>query len=201
MSTALVRLVPAHWHACLIEQSGQSQVKEDDTDYGGNQQLSRRQEYCHNLVPSKTTWRGDAGDITRTKHSHLRWLQHNGVSKHRQLDYSFNSLIRLTTTKIPKLHITGPLWWEFTGNRWIPFTKGQWCGIRIHGINRTSFCLRDPLRNKNEGHKNGWSHWLLGSNCWHGRLSEQQRSTPSVAIMLWKCQPFCFSVQFKDTEI
>ena len=24
-------------------------------------------------------------------------------------------------------HITGPLWGESTGNRWIPFTKDQWC--------------------------------------------------------------------------
>ena len=31
-----------------------------------------------------------------------------------------------------KLYITGPLWWESTGHRWIPLTKGQWSGQRFH---------------------------------------------------------------------
>ena len=25
-----------------------------------------------------------------------------------------------------------PLWWESTGDRWIPLTKGQWCGKKFH---------------------------------------------------------------------
>ena len=29
--------------------------------------------------------------------------------------------------------ITGPLWGESTGNRWIPLTKGQWYGVLVFG--------------------------------------------------------------------
>ena len=38
---------------------------------------------------------------------------------------------KLTIKKTSKPHITGPLWWESTGDRWIPFTKGQQCRKRV----------------------------------------------------------------------
>ena len=44
--------------------------------------------------------------------------ERSGVSKHRQLDCLFSSLIRLTTQKSSNLRITGPLW----GNP--PVTRG-----------------------------------------------------------------------------
>ena len=43
------------------------------------------------------------------------------------------SLLRLTTYKISKLHITGPSYWEFTTNQWIPCIKGpltHWGRVR-----------------------------------------------------------------------
>ena len=44
----------------------------------------------------------------------------------------FNALFRLTIKTSPKLSITGPLWGESTGDRWIPLTKGQWCRKLFH---------------------------------------------------------------------
>ena len=37
-------------------------------------------------------------------------------------------------------HIFDPLWGESTGHRWIPLTKGQWCGKRFHVV--TSSCTK-----------------------------------------------------------
>ena len=51
--------------------------------------------------------------------------KHHDVSNHRQLDFLFNTLMLITTKKTPQLRITGPLWRESTGYRWIPLTKGQ----------------------------------------------------------------------------
>ena len=48
------------------------------------------------------------------------------ASNHQQVDCCCNSLLRLATTKILKLHIIGPLWEESTNHWWIPLTKGQW---------------------------------------------------------------------------
>ena len=41
-------------------------------------------------------------------------------------------LAQLTTNRTPKLCITGSLWWESTGDRWIPLTKGWQCGKEFH---------------------------------------------------------------------
>ena len=38
-----------------------------------------------------------------------------------------------------------PLWGEFTGDRWIPLTKGQWRGNCFHSM--TSSCIRPTLSN------------------------------------------------------
>ena len=57
----------------------------------------------------------------------LQW-RHNertGVSNHRRFDCLFNRLFIRRSKKISKLRVTVPLWGEFTGNRWIPLTKGQ----------------------------------------------------------------------------
>ena len=55
----------------------------------------------------------------------------NGISNHVQLDCWLNSFFRLITETTPKLCITGPLWGESTGHRWIPHTKGQQCGMHF----------------------------------------------------------------------
>ena len=36
-------------------------------------------------------------------------------------------------SQVKKPHITGPLWGETTGHRWIPLAKGQLCGNLIKG--------------------------------------------------------------------
>ena len=45
---------------------------------------------------------------------------------------SLNSLFRLTSRNISKLHIAGPLWGESTSNWWIPLAKGQYHGKSFH---------------------------------------------------------------------
>ena len=48
-----------------------------------------------------------------------------GVSNYWQPDCLSNSLLRLTSKKTSRIHITGPLWRESTSDQWIPLTKGQ----------------------------------------------------------------------------
>ena len=41
------------------------------------------------------------------------------------IDCLLNLLVRGKSKKTLKLRATGPLWGEFTGDQWIPRTKGQ----------------------------------------------------------------------------
>ena len=63
--------------------------------------------------------------------------KHHVVSNHRSFDCLFNSLCEATSKKFR------PSWGEFTGDRWIPRTKGQWRGKRLPFedviINMTAF--------------------------------------------------------------
>ena len=43
-------------------------------------------------------------------------------------------LLRRTSKNTSKLRVTGPLWGESTGARWIPRTKGQWSGWCFHDM-------------------------------------------------------------------
>ena len=57
----------------------------------------------------------------------LQW-RHNerdGVSNHRRIKCLLNSLFRRRSKKNIKAPRHWPLWGEFTGDRWIPRTKGQ----------------------------------------------------------------------------
>ena len=45
------------------------------------------------------------------------------------LDCLFSNLRRLTSKERSMLRITGPLWRESIGDRWIPLTNGQWYGM------------------------------------------------------------------------
>ena len=58
----------------------------------------------------------------------LQW-RHNerdGVLNHQRSDCLRNRLFRHKWKKTSKFRVTGlPLWGEFTGDRWIPRTKGQ----------------------------------------------------------------------------
>ena len=62
-----------------------------------------------------------------TAKSHER----DDASNHRQPDCLFNNFSSVTAEKTSKLCITGPLWMESTGDRWIPSTKGLQCGTRF----------------------------------------------------------------------
>ena len=61
------------------------------------------------------------GDVTKA----------HGDSDHRLLKCLFNSLLGASIKGTSKIRITGPLWRESTGDRWIPLTKGQLCGKRF----------------------------------------------------------------------
>ena len=64
----------------------------------------------------------------------------HGVSNHQQPDDLYNRFM-LASKKTPKLRVTGQLWGESTGDRWIPITKGQLCGKRFDIM--TSSCVDD----------------------------------------------------------
>ena len=64
----------------------------------------------------------------------LQW-RHNerdGVSNRRHLECLLSRLFRRISKKTIKAPRQWPLWGEFTGNRWIPHTKGQWRGKCFH---------------------------------------------------------------------
>ena len=52
-------------------------------------------------------------------------LEIHGVSNSRQLGRLFSRFFWLTWSESSKICITGPVWRESTGDRWIPLTKGQ----------------------------------------------------------------------------
>ena len=71
--------------------------------------------------------------------------QRYGVSEYRHLDFFFNGLSDLHY-KLSKLRVTGPLWGESTGHRWIPSRRATyaetvsmlWC---LHAVpSRYSRC-------------------------------------------------------------
>ena len=85
-------------------------------------------------------------------HSHdrfrpLQW-RHNerdGVSNHRHLHCLLHCCFRRRSKKTSKLRVTGVLWEEFAGGRWIPHIKGQKSGKCFHLM--TSSCYTLPAKN------------------------------------------------------
>ena len=69
--------------------------------------------------------------VLKIKWRPLQWrhFERDGVSNHQPHDCLFNYFFRRKLMKTSKLRvtgrITGPLRGEFTGDRWIPRTKGQ----------------------------------------------------------------------------
>ena len=57
----------------------------------------------------------------------LRWRdnEHDGVSNHQPHDYLLNRFIQGQIKEIIKAERHWSLWGDFTGDRWIPRTKGQ----------------------------------------------------------------------------
>ena len=51
-------------------------------------------------------------------------LHEHGILNHWQLNCLFKSLFRLTSKNTSKIHIIGSMWAEYTGDCWIPLTKG-----------------------------------------------------------------------------
>ena len=68
---------------------------------------------------------GTAGDWTWTEGE---WWAYGTITMtlhyHRQLDCWFNPLFSVEIKVTPRHHITGPLWLESTGDRWMPSQKG-----------------------------------------------------------------------------
>ena len=92
----------------------------------------------------------------------LRWL---GVDHRSTFAPSFEPLLTLGVVNVEMMLqwngntfcIIGPLSGEFTGHRWIPFTKGQWCGwCQIRNWNILDvliYCWQVcTTRNLNAGH-------------------------------------------------
>ena len=71
----------------------------------------------------------------------LQW-RHNkrvGVSNHQTHDCLLNRLFKAQIKENIKVPRHRPLCGEFTGDRWVPRTKGQWCGKCFHVM--TSSCF------------------------------------------------------------
>ena len=79
--------------------------------------------YCRFAGPSSYQWRHNGLD---------------GVSNHQPYDCLLKLLFRRRTKKASKLCVTGLWVGKFTGNRWIPRTKGQYRGQCFHLM--TSSC-------------------------------------------------------------
>ena len=66
-------------------------------------------------------------DDNLSKNITLQW-RHNeldGISNYQHLNSLLNRLFRRRSQKTSKLHVTGPLWGEINGDRWIPCTNCQ----------------------------------------------------------------------------
>ena len=76
------------------------------------------------ISPSKMpTFKTEPGSLVGRYYSDVKWAsKHLNSSASRIL---FRSLFTLTSNETLKLRIADPLWWEFTGDRWIILTKGQ----------------------------------------------------------------------------
>ena len=85
----------------------------------------------------------------------LQWRQNElaGVSNHQPPDCLLNGLFRRRLKKTSKLRTTG-LCGEFTGDRWIPRTKGQWRGKCFHLMTSS---WKPP--SQSAPLDNGNSHW------------------------------------------
>ena len=70
--------------------------------------------------------------VLKTEYSNTGAKVHLNIWRLWWMLMMINSLFRLTTRKIPKLHNTDPLLGESTGHQWIPHTKGQLCIESFH---------------------------------------------------------------------
>ena len=71
--------------------------------------------------------------------------------KHRRLNCLLNRFFRRRSKKTSKLHITGFLWGESTGHRWIPLRKCQLRGKCFHLMTSSWLPNRSPLL----------AHWIV----------------------------------------
>ena len=107
--------------------------------------------YCGDrLVTTHTTgplWHGYGGTIPissqlkQEKRHPLQW-RHNGpdgVSSHRRIDCLLQPFVQAQINENIKAPRHWLLWGEFTADRWIPLTKGQWRGKCFHLM--TSSCM------------------------------------------------------------
>ena len=87
--------------------------------------------FCHNAA--KVTWTNVCPDLRRQTTLDLnnssispwqwRYNEPDNITNHQCLDCLFNRLFRRRSKKTSKLRVTDL--YEFTGDRWIPRTKGQ----------------------------------------------------------------------------
>ena len=87
--------------------------------------------YVHGCVAPRVFW-------SHHHHISIASNERHVVFYHGSFDCLFNSSLESHQRNI-KVRVTGPLWWEFTGDRWIPSTKGQKRGKNFHLM--TPSCL------------------------------------------------------------
>ena len=94
----------------------------------------------------------------------------------------FNSFFWLTTKKSSKPRITGPLWGESTGYRWIPYTKGQYCGKYFHEMTSSWSSWYDQCYTFVSAKLHATSHYILDQApvpltvFWWNMLHQSQRN-------------------------
>ena len=78
-----------------------------------------------------TSWHGNACCITGS----LWGLSTNGFPSQRANTVELGFFYRVSLNTLLNIsRVTGPLWGELTGDRWIPFTKSQWRGALMFSL-------------------------------------------------------------------
>ena len=115
----------------------------------------------------------------------LQWRhnEHDGVLKHRRLVYS--TVCSGTNKKNIKAPRHWPLWGKFTGDRWIPRTKGQWRRKCFHFMTSSWHILQYYLA--------PWVIWA-NMNPWKHVLYNQKAYQTRIRIS-WDTQQFDGFVQ------
>ena len=93
-----------------------------------------------------------------------------------------NCLLRLTAKNTSKLCITGPLWWRFTSDQWIPLIKGQAVprGLETCHTN-VDFSLKLQL------HRRMPKFGSLTQFCWYSTEKLYEGSKGSVICKAFLC--------------
>ena len=105
-----------------------------------------------------------------TKSLQWRHNERNGVSNHRRLDF-FQTFDQ---AQIKENH--WPVWWEITGDRWIPLTKGQLRGKYSHLMTSSCTTIRSLYPHGYLGPR--WPEVSLSQAAWHAGMHGRNGKYP-----------------------